>query len=78
MHVHLVFVAKYRREVFDGDAIARLRVIFTKVCEDFEARLVEMDGENDHVHFAGGVPAQGGGLGAGEQPQGRVEPPAAT
>ncbi|WP_028997949.1 IS200/IS605 family transposase [Azohydromonas australica] len=51
MHVHLVFVAKYRRKVFDGDAIAQLRVIFAKVCEDFEARLVEMDGEHDHVHL---------------------------
>lgn len=51
MHVHLVFVAKYRRKVFDGDAIERLRVIFAKVCEDFEAHLVEMDGENDHVHL---------------------------
>ena len=51
MHVHLVFVAKYRRKVFDGDAIVRLRAIFGKVCENFEARLVEMDGEDDHVHL---------------------------
>jgi hypothetical protein len=28
MHVHLVFVAKYRRLVFDGDAIDRLRGMF--------------------------------------------------
>lgn len=51
MHVHLVFVAKYRRKVFDGDAINRLRSIFAKTCEDFEAQLIEMDGENDHVHL---------------------------
>lgn len=51
MHVHLVFVAKHQRKVFDGDAIARLRAIFAKVCEDFKARLVEMDGEDDHVHL---------------------------
>jgi putative transposase len=51
MHVHLVFVTKYRRKVFDGDAIERLRTMFTKVCEDFEAQLVEMDGEDDHVHL---------------------------
>jgi len=51
MHVHLVFVAKYRRKVFDGDAIDRLRVMFSKVCLDFEASLVEMDGESDHVHL---------------------------
>ncbi len=51
LHVHLVFVAKYRRRVFDGDAINRLRMIFAKVCADFEAQLIEMDGEDDHVHL---------------------------
>lgn len=51
MHVHLVFVTKYRRKVFDGDAIDRLRGMFAKVCTDFKASLVEMDGESDHVHL---------------------------
>ena len=51
MHVHLVFVAKYRRKVFDGDAIERLRAIFGKVCTGFEAHLIEVDGEDDHVHL---------------------------
>lgn len=51
MHVHLVFVAKYRHKVFDGPAIDALRDIFASVCRDFEATLVEMDGEHDHVHL---------------------------
>ena len=51
IHVHLVFVTKYHRGVFDGDAIARMRRMFGKVCEDMEASLVEMDGEDDHVHL---------------------------
>ena len=51
MHVHLVFVAKYRRRVFEGNAINLLRTIFAKVCADFEAQLIEMDGEDDHVHL---------------------------
>lgn len=51
MHVHLVFVTKYRRKVFDGEAIERLRRMFARVCGDFEATLVEMDGEDDHVHL---------------------------
>ena len=51
MHVHLVFVAKYRRKVFDGDAIDRMRRMFGKVCEDMEASLVKMDGEDNHVHL---------------------------
>lgn len=51
LHVHLVFVTKYRRCVFDADAISRLREMFARVCRDFEAHLVEMDGEDDHVHL---------------------------
>ncbi len=51
MHVHLVFVTKYRRGVFDSCAIEQLREVFTKVCADFEAQLMEMDGEDDHVHL---------------------------
>ena len=51
MHVHLVFVAKYRRKVFDSAAIDRLRELFAKVCNGFEAQLLEMDGERDYVHL---------------------------
>lgn len=51
LHVHLVFVTKYRTNVFDRDALQRLRVIFEKVCLDFEAQLVEMNGQAEHVHL---------------------------
>lgn len=51
MHVHLVFIAKYRRKAFDQDAIGKLRSYFASVCADFDVELVEMDGEADHVHL---------------------------
>ena len=51
MHVHLVFVTKYRREVFTKEILDDLRNIFSSVCADFEAELVEFDGEDDHVHL---------------------------
>jgi putative transposase len=51
LHVHLVFVAKYRRRVFDAQAIDVLRAIFANVCSDAHATLVEMDGEDNHVHL---------------------------
>jgi putative transposase len=51
LHVHLVFVTKYRRKVFDRDALERLQAIFEKVCLDFQARLVEINGEAEHVHL---------------------------
>jgi len=51
LHVHLVFVTKYRRKVFDGDALERLQTIFEKVSGDFQAQLVEMNGAAEHVHL---------------------------
>lgn len=51
LHVHLVFVTKYRRNVLSEYAIRDLRVIFGKICEDFEAQLIECNGEDDHVHL---------------------------
>src|SRR6202021_2749727 len=51
MHVHLVFVTKYRRGVFTNEILSDLRSIFKEVCDDFEAELVEFDGEDDHVHL---------------------------
>src|ERR1700675_2381601 len=51
MHVHLVFVTKYRRGVFTNEILSDLRSIFKEVCDDFEAELVKFDGEDDHVHL---------------------------
>lgn len=51
LHVHLVFVTKYRRKVFTKEILSDLGAIFSKVCNDFEAKLVEFDGEHDHVHL---------------------------
>lgn len=51
MHVHLVFVTKYRRNVFTKEVLDDLKIFFEKVCFDFESELVEFDGEDDHVHL---------------------------
>jgi putative transposase len=51
MHVHLVFVTKYRRAVFTRAVLQELREIFRNVCRDFESTLVEFEGESNHVHL---------------------------
>ncbi len=48
---HLVFVTKYRRGVLSHRAMEVLRESFEQVCDDFGAVLVELDGEDDHVHL---------------------------
>lgn len=51
LHVHLVFVTKYRRRVFTATHIEHLARTFRQVCTDFNAVLVACDGEDDHVHL---------------------------
>jgi putative transposase len=51
LHVHLVFVTKYRKCAFSKAVLGELHDIFVSVCEDFESTLVEFDGERDHVHL---------------------------
>ena len=50
-HTHLVFVTKYRRNIFSKIILDDLKTIFESVCKDFNAELVEFDGEKDHVHL---------------------------
>jgi len=51
MHVHLVFVTKYRKDVFTKPMLDAMERMFKKVCLDFEAELIEFNGEDDHVHL---------------------------
>lgn len=51
LHVHLVFVAKYRRKVFTKIVLDEMRKIFEEICRDYESGLVELDGEEEHVHL---------------------------
>ena len=51
LHVRLVFVTTYRRKVFTARIINELKTIFETVCLQFNAKLIEFDGEEDHVHL---------------------------
>jgi putative transposase len=51
MNVHLVFVTKYRKEVFNQQHLLFLEEVFSDVCEKFESTLLECNGEEDHVHL---------------------------
>lgn len=51
MHVHLVFVTKYRHKVFTDEHLTTLERIFADVCASFNCRLEEFNGETNHVHL---------------------------
>ena len=51
LSVHLVFVTKYRRGVFNDDLLNVCKTAMEQVCVDFSVRLVEFNKEDDHVHL---------------------------
>ena len=48
LHLHLVFVTKYRKKVFSELMIERLKYHFLRVCKDFDCRLIDANGEKNH------------------------------
>jgi putative transposase len=51
LHLHLVFVTKYRKRIFSDLMIKRMEYHFQSVCKDFGCRLIESNAERDHVHL---------------------------
>ncbi|HEX5567152.1 MAG TPA: IS200/IS605 family transposase [Streptomyces sp.] len=51
MHAHLVFVTKFRHNVFSDRHLRRMAEVMRDVCADFETELVEFNGETDHVRL---------------------------
>lgn len=51
LHVHLVFVTKYRRPVFTGEMLSTCEHLVTDTCGLLGAQLREFNGEADHVHL---------------------------
>lgn len=51
IHLHLVFVTKYRRKIITQDMMQRMVEVFQRVCRKNNSVVVEMNGEQDHVHL---------------------------
>ena len=51
LHVHLVFVTKYRRPVFNDPLLTDCQQLMAAICTDLGVALREFNGEADHVHL---------------------------
>ncbi|RCV88765.1 IS200/IS605 family transposase [Vreelandella rituensis] len=51
LHYHLVFVPKYRRDVFTESMLVRLDAVLRETCEQMQGELIEFNGEADHRHL---------------------------
>jgi len=50
LKVHLVLTTKYRRQVFNTEMLNRLHEILEDLLRKWDCKLVEFNGEADHVH----------------------------
>lgn len=50
LKAHLVLTTKYRRKVFTGEMLSRLHEVLEELLNKWDCKLVEFNGEADHVH----------------------------
>lgn len=51
LKVHLVLTTKYRRKVFTVKMLNRLHEILEELLQKWDCKLIEFNGEDDHVHL---------------------------
>jgi putative transposase len=51
IHLHVVFVTKYRRKVFTQEMIDDMKNVFERVLVANNSKLTDYNGESDHVHL---------------------------
>lgn len=51
LKAHLVLTTKYRRKVLTGEMISRLSDVITDLCEKWDCKVIEFNGEDNHIHL---------------------------
>ncbi len=51
MKAHLVLTTKYRRKAFTSEMLTRLDEILYDLCQKWDCKLIEVNGEEDHIHL---------------------------
>ena len=51
MKAHLVLTTKYRKRVLTGEMINRLREVITNLCRKWDCKVIEFNGEDNHIHL---------------------------
>jgi putative transposase len=51
LKAHLVLTTKYRRDVLTGSMLERLGDIMSDLCQKWNCKLIEFNGEGNHIHL---------------------------
>ena len=58
IHLHLVWVTKYRKPILRGEVGVRVRELIRQVCRDSEVEILKGHVSKDHVHLFVSIPPQ--------------------
>jgi REP-associated tyrosine transposase len=58
IHLHLVWITKYRRPVLTGEVGLRVRDLIREICGQHDAQILKGHVSKDHVHLFVSVPPQ--------------------
>ena len=51
LKAHLVLTTKYRRQVLTSEMLVRLTEIVSDLCDKWGCKMIEFNGEEDHIHL---------------------------
>ncbi|MDJ0569020.1 MAG: IS200/IS605 family transposase [Pleurocapsa sp. MO_192.B19] len=51
LKAHLVLTTKYRKKVLTGEMIARLGGVINDLCQKWNCKVIEFNGEDNHIHL---------------------------
>ena len=51
LKAHLVLTTKYRKKVLTGQMINRLNEVINELCEKWNCKVIEFNGEDTHIHL---------------------------
>jgi putative transposase len=58
IHLHLVWITKYRRPVLSGEVATRVRDLIRDICAQQEVNIMKGHVAKDHVHLFVSIPPQ--------------------
>ena len=58
IHLHFVWITKYRRKVLTGEVAHRVRDLVRQICGDQDVTIIKGHVSSDHVHLFVSIPPQ--------------------
>ena len=58
IHLHLVWITKYRRPALTGEVATRVRDLIRDICAQHEVKIMKGHVSKDHVHLLVSIPPQ--------------------